>query len=113
MGIQHALIGAVMVQIVASCFSSYRVMICDTGFESLPFHRAIADKVIEEMKEQSDEAMLSTLLLAAMLMSLISGLCCLSLSSVPAFAKLPNYIPANVSNGLFAGIGWILFSLGK
>ena len=111
LGIQQTCIGTMVLQLGCAAFSSFEVYGVTSTFEAVFFSKAMTADITARMKNDPPEAILATAMVANAMLSLVGGLTLLTMSHFKALAKLPNYIPLSVSNGLFAAIGWVLFSM--
>ena len=107
-GIQHALLGFVLMQSVGSFFSASGKIITPISYEVMPFlarFASIASKTV------SSDALLPTVFAGSMLVSFAAALLCGFLSLLPIGGGVEKLLPPTLQAGLFAAMGWGLYTL--
>jgi len=118
-GIQHALVGFVLMQLTVTWLGASRVLLVPVSYEVIPFLARFAAAVthaINLLPGSKPEAALATVLAGSVLVSLIAAL---SFAIVAALASrsdgvevaIGKLLPHPLQAGIFATIGWGLFEL--
>jgi MFS superfamily sulfate permease-like transporter len=107
-GMQHALLGFIVTQSVVSYMSGAGTMLTPISYEVMPFLAKFAILIKGSVGERE---ILPTLLAGSMLVSVVAAVAFLVLSALPLGGVLDRLLPPPVQAGLFAAIGWGLYTL--
>ena len=112
-GIQHALIGFVLMQSWVCAVSPTGTIVTPVSYEVMPFLAKFAVSASKAMPASAaaDGSLLSTVLAGSMLISAAAGLLCALLARLPLGGSLEKLLPPALQAGLFAAIGWGLYTL--
>ena len=111
-GIQHALIGFVIMQCVVTKTTSVpgRVVLSVPSFEVLPFLAKFALICSSAIGAGAPASLLATVLVGSILVNILSaGL--LALASLFPVSEISKLLPPPLQAGLFSAIGWSLYLL--
>ena len=114
-GIQHALIGFVLMQSVVAMLSGAPGIITPVSYEVMPFLARFAAGTSRAMqtggKALDQASLLATVLVGSMLVSLAAGALGLLLAQLPLGSGIHKLLPPALQAGLFGAIGWGLYTL--
>jgi len=111
-GIQHALLGFVLMQSVVCATSPVGTIVTPVSYEVMPFLARFAAGARKAMPAGAPAgALLSTVLAGSVLVSAVSAVACALLARLPLGGSLERLLPPALQAGLFAAIGWGLYTL--
>lgn len=108
-GIQHALVGFVLMQATVSLLSDGTI-IAPVSYEVMPFLGRFARTAAKAMTGAPQSAVLSTILAGSMAISAAAGAALLLLSRLPLSGVVERLLPPALQAGLFSAIGWGLYT---
>lgn len=111
-GIQHALLGFVLMQGVMCAVSPAGKILTPVSYEVMPFlakFASIAKKALPAAAPAG--ALLTTVLAGSMLVNAVAAAACALLSLLPIGGSIEKLLPPALQAGLFSAIGWGLYSL--
>ena len=109
-GLQHALIGFVLMQFVVSKLSGVRSMLAPTGYEPLPFLARFAMLASQALGPNAGAPLLATVLAASVFVQVVAAVL-VALASEAPLADVEKLLPPPLQAGLFAAIGWAVYLL--
>jgi SulP family sulfate permease len=109
-GVQHALVGFVVTQIVVTRLTGVSALITVPSFEALPFMARFAVIASDAIGPDNSAGLLATVLAGSLVVSLIAT-AMLGLVSASPVDEVEKLLPPALQAGLFAAIGWSLYLL--
>ena len=110
-GIQHALIGFVLMQVTVCATSGAGNMVTPVSYEVMPFLAKLT-ALIATAGAAGRSQILPTVLAGSMLISAAAAVACVLLSRLlPANFDVESLLPPPLQAGLFSAIGWGLYTL--
>ena len=109
-GLQHALIGFVLMQFVVSKLSGVRSMLAPTGYEPLPFLARFAMMASSALGPGNQAPLLATVLAASVFVQVVAAVLVFAASEAP-LADVEKLLPPPLQAGLFAAIGYAVYLL--
>ena len=110
-GIQHALFGYVLMQTTVSLASNAPGIVTPVSYEVMPFLGRFAAGAARTMQGAPASALLSTVLVGSMAISMAAAAALLLLSRLPLEGSVEKLLPPALQAGLFSAIGWGLYTL--
>lgn len=110
-GIQHALVGFVLMQLTVCMFSSAGNIVTPVSYEVMPFLARLTG-IVAAQGAAGRHAILPTVLAGSILISAASAISCALLAKLlPRDFDVEKLLPPSLQAGLFAAIGWGLYTL--